>query len=861
MVESGDTFSLAKALRETGFSASVVTTFNAYLPFYEEVVLRRLVAAGCTNNIVLMDARQCAEVLAQESTRPQRAGVDYTLVPVSAPGAFHPKVLLRVGKRKGSLFVGSHNLTVAGFGMNDELTNRFEYDAKAHKDDIGAFAAVIELLRDFMSASPSEVAAALDAAMEVAPWLSKLHSVAEDVAVLGSHSGAVSLWEQIRQRLPENVRRVLVLAPFFDEGFIFVRQLYTDLGNPEVVVALDPDTAHANAAATGSVDGVRFVDARNRIPSTGRREGITPYLHAKALVFEADEGSVLVTGSGNASGAAFLAPRRSRNTECIIVRTLSANSKVLDDLGLRGLFHAPELTSAAWDAIASRLKANAEHNEDTGTGATAVVAVFDGERFRLDGVDASRLVSVIAIDADGAKLGPASVDQLGPPAVIRADAETAEAAAFLILDDGSHQRWALVHRPANIAEHFASDTRRALRQALGSLEEDPAQLAVLLKLSEKVIFDDDAILEKSDSQLLRSAGQKRDGGGDREEIESLALDAAGRRVSRKRRSIASGDITVILDALIHRLGSGGTQPAAPGSSVTREEEQIGADDDTDELPPEQPDFERLGAACRRKTHTLLKRMTAQLEAACENGASRRAIIQVAAVLGILRALRVIELRDEWRRSRQRLLHEGALQDFFWAACPLLAVGDGAIIPAALEQIDGQSFEELSIALGLMVWLAWECEVDVGVARAKDGWAGVEEDQWSRLQCVAYLAPHCAADDHALELAVGSVRETPRRGQDGDAWFERHQAFMRDIAAVIKNPAACARVHRPPRPGDIVCLAPQFEPRVRLVVNVQRGSRGDTITVVDEDNQDGERKFIADRVERLSVPAESARDVG
>ena len=29
------------------FDASIIATYNAYLPFYEDVVLRRLVASGC----------------------------------------------------------------------------------------------------------------------------------------------------------------------------------------------------------------------------------------------------------------------------------------------------------------------------------------------------------------------------------------------------------------------------------------------------------------------------------------------------------------------------------------------------------------------------------------------------------------------------------------------------------------------------------------------------------------------------------------------------------------------------------------------------------------------------------------------
>ena len=72
-----------------GYEASLIATFNAYLPFYEEVVLRRLVNAGVRHNVLLMDARQYSVSL--QSHPPRLAGRDYTLASVAVPGAFHPK--------------------------------------------------------------------------------------------------------------------------------------------------------------------------------------------------------------------------------------------------------------------------------------------------------------------------------------------------------------------------------------------------------------------------------------------------------------------------------------------------------------------------------------------------------------------------------------------------------------------------------------------------------------------------------------------------------------------------------------------------------------------------------------------------
>jgi hypothetical protein len=73
MGETNDDISLLAALKNAKFDASLVTTFNATLPFYEEVVLRRLQAAESRHNVVLMDAVQCARPRQRPDQRPAPA--------------------------------------------------------------------------------------------------------------------------------------------------------------------------------------------------------------------------------------------------------------------------------------------------------------------------------------------------------------------------------------------------------------------------------------------------------------------------------------------------------------------------------------------------------------------------------------------------------------------------------------------------------------------------------------------------------------------------------------------------------------------------------------------------------------------
>ena len=853
MVSKPDSFSLVAALREDGFSTSIITTYNAYLPFYEAVVIRRLFAAGCTHNIVLMDARQCAEALSHESTRPQRAGTDYTLIPVPAPGAFHPKIFLRLGKKKGSLFIGSHNLTVAGFGLNDELTNRFEYDSEGKEEPTDAFIKVVQLLRDFVSQSPMEARDSLENAFEIAPWLERTHSADTDkgAVVLGTRTGMPSLWAQVRDRLPASVRRVLILAPFFDRQFEFLRRVMIDLGNVDMVIGLDPETVEANPEAVQALSGVRFVDVRHCVPSVERRKDIVPYLHAKALIFETDEGDFLVTGSANPTAAAFLSPSRERNTECVVLRRLNRNSEVLDELGLRPMFDAKEISNATLKDIFDRVREDVRNRDGGLTHPSAVLAILDGNRLRLN--DSVRSTAAIrALDEEGNDIGSVAVEESGPPTLLVAEPSLLNSVVFLRIDDRGSRRWALVHRPTSIAKNYGSDVRRALRQAIVSLDEDPAQLEVLLKLCEKVIFDDDAPIEKKGVLSSHRAGQREEKESEPETTTSLAIEAKGRRGARRRLSIARGDIIVLLDALIRRLGQDGVQEGS-GKSPVSEEERVGTDDDTDELPTETFDLERLSAACRRKTRTLLKRMSSQLESARKSSASRRAIIQLAAVLGVIRKLRTVELREEWRRGGQRLLHEDGLQRFFKEACPRVTVSEGAIVPSVLGTLDGESCEELSMALGLLMWLAWECDVDLAVAQGRERErARTTEDQWAPLQSLAYLAPFIACDLRAIEIATESIRDTPRRGRDGDMWMQRHLSFIREISSVASNPEKYESAESPPRPGDVAILPTINMPRVRLVVGVQKGSSGYKVRILDFEK--GTRTFLSDYVKRIRIPS-------
>ncbi|MGK3982513.1 hypothetical protein WME99_05720 [Sorangium sp. So ce136] len=839
--------SLMEHLSEPGFRASVIATYNCYFPFYEEVVLRRLVAAGCTHNVLMMDAARCAEAFASEDLRPRRAGRDYTLIPVEVGGAFHPKILLRVGKSKGALFVGSHNLTLSGFGLNDEVTTVFRAQGASIRGAAAPFRRAFEFLAGHVPSGLPDVVEAHEGLKLGVPWLEgPVAADAGDRAILTSSATGADLWSQIVPRMPRDVATAFVCAPFFDPKLAFARRLLADVRPREAVIGIDPASVDIEPDEAARLPGVRFVNVAGVPNLPHRREDSVHYLHAKVLWFQGADGELLVVGSANPSIAAFLAPPASRNAEAVVAdRRVGAGAA----LGIEALRAAPPVTEADWSFIAER-RATQPARVDA-PGRKVWIATPTAHGFLAQAPIRAGVV-LHGIGEEGAVLGQAVVRGERSETSIEAPEGVRDGAHFLEARSPGDPMLVIVHRTEEIAKNLGGDTRKALRQALGALEEDPGQLETLLKLTEKVIFDSDDVVRTTPLQSTGGASYPTEPSMG---PASLAVDAAGPKAGRRRRRLASGDVLVLLDALMRRLGEG--LSAAPGLRPPSDQEQIGADEeDGGELAREAPDHEALAKACRGKVRRLIKRMEGQLELAAEPDRARRAVVQLAAVLGVLRALRLIEQRPEWRRKRLELIDRDDAWWLYEAAALALVWGAEPVAQRALAEADGEMFEELSMVVGLLGWLAWEVGLDVEVSSERGGQRGVEDESWVTAQLYALLAPWLAADPEAISILEESVARTPKPRVDGDRWFIVHLGLAERLEEVLADPVRAARPARRPRPGDLVVLAERFSPRVRVVLDVNAIVGDAKVVLFDAGDESGRREFLASKV--ASLPWEPER---
>jgi len=846
-------FSLLDALSETGFQSSVIATYCCYFPFYEEVVLRRLLDRGCTNNVLMVDAKLCAQAFASEYASPRRAGRDYTLVPIHLDGAFHPKLIVAVGKAKGALFVGSHNATLAGFGLNDEITNEFRTSGPGARRGAGMIGDALDYLQGFAPRALADVVRVFGAVRRNIPWLEGPVVADSDERMLLFTSGRdADLWSRVRPLVPKRPRFTFLCGPFFDSKLEFLQQLIDDVKPKRLIVGLDPESVEIDPDVVRKFRGAEFVNVAGLAQVPNRRESGARYLHAKVLWFSGADEELLVTGSANPSKPAFLSGR-SRNAEVIVADRRADAARAL---GLDRLVSAPRLEEKDWVQVAKR-RAEKPRDELQSSG-TVILAVPSDDYFELERSIGAR-VTLEAFDAGGSILGLAKT-RVNDPTVVEAPAEICDRAQTLRgLGPEKKLIVVLVHRPDEVAKNVGGDRQRELRQALGALEENPAQLETLLKLTEKVIFESENIVR--DEPPARARGGTRDREAADIGPESFAVNAAGRRASRKKRRLASGDILVLLDALIYRLGEGLSNPAAPRPQ-SEEVRPVGEDDAGDEdLPPLPPPYVALAEVCRAKVGRLIRRMARQLDRA-RSAKARQAVVQLAAVLSVVHALRLMEQRIEWRSRHLKLVDLKHEEQLLETAALAIAWGESALGPRALSEVGGEPFQELSLAIGLLVWLAWDTQVDVRAAVDRTRVIDPEKEQtpWYAVQTFATIAVHLSADEDARETLNTAVTSTPRKGGNASIWLKTHLGIAHRLARVISAPEKLSKPLRPPVPGDLVVLGAALDPRVRIALEVAPSGDSDKITVYDPDHEMRQRQFLATHVRYAALlEAESASE--
>lgn len=808
------------------FEASIIATFNAYLPFYEDVVLRRLVASGCHHNVLLIDRGYLLQSLSAPTSWPRLAGRAYTLVPMKASGAFHPKVALLVGKKSARIFVGSHNVTLSGFGNNRELSTQLDLP-KGSEDPHAPLAqavwAYFEAWLDHQVnyVPQSILQAAFRVATSFAPWLKGEELQSGDIRFVGNAPDRESLWDIVRPLLSKKAEQVVVVGPFFDRAAGFLGTMARDLQPASMVVGVEPETVEL-CRRESFPQGMRVVD----VSQIGRGSG---YLHAKVLWVDGENGdAALITGSANPSSPAWTEDSSRRNAEAVLVHLGESARTIANVLGIASIPSLPEIGSEVIQAIVDRV-GRSHHNYDN-TESTTVIAAESRERgifLHCPGIAIEEVEEILCweqIKDNWREVNTVSYDTNGifvemPPNEV---AKTQFLEVNLV---NGRSLLAFVHHPASIAKLSRTSKQQRFREALDGLESESPDLPTVIRLASNLIFDEDTSELKT--KLIHGKREKKPSSEGDKPLDTLSVSIEEtKQHSRRARQLRGDDLGYIIDTLIYRLGIG-LRSAVELLEETgpTEEEKIGAEDDGfDRIVKDQPkvDFAKI---CHKKIRTLVSRMLKQLGRKEVKGVpAHRPVEQLLAVLAVLREVRAQDRRMKHLtdgqslvplEERRRLL-DGSLSALFGNKQKLCRI----VISAFAEDPE----EDFPRFIGLLLWLAWDSSLDARTAmqdktNREDLHACAHE-----LAGLVQLFLLAEKYNSAIEEAERSIWRTLGDAERNSAnkWLKAHGAWGRSLSEVYQKCHDWPPLGREPRTGDLALPIKEILPTLQVIKKISYG---------------------------------------
>ena len=293
--------------REYAHHKALLLTYAFDPVFFEQLVLPDLWAGRSSDILVLGDRGEIDASVQSAAEQIWNLGRQYLLAGADVPGAFHPKVFVRLGQRDGIVMVGSGNITSSGWGANRELGTAWMVGPD-HLDKGGW---LHPFLHDVLTWCQGDLERDAVRRFKDVPWLS-LTPADDSKAVPVLHScGARSLASQLAQRWSgRKFKEVKILTGSTDESGTFLKWAHETFGITHATVALTPASASFVVEELAKLPlELHLIAAPSNRP-----------LHAKFYWFDGADGPAAVMGSANCSAAAWrLPPNGGGNVETVVV--------------------------------------------------------------------------------------------------------------------------------------------------------------------------------------------------------------------------------------------------------------------------------------------------------------------------------------------------------------------------------------------------------------------------------------------------------------------------------------------------------------------------------------------------------------
>lgn len=329
---------LLKEIPSGKFHSAIFTTYSINLYYLEQQVLPLLRSKGIHYVSILADGIMLSTQLEHYGYLSQQRKRNYAVHGIQSNGAFHPKLIFLAGPDSVLLLVGSGNLTTSGHGKNLEVWNAvyvnsvddtkygfviqaWNYMKQLHADLGDSAHRKLKSIEEncFLLANANEVESAIFD-------LDEKNQISFHV-----NQSASSLFSQVSDIIGDNeIEQITIMCPFHDSEGKFIQELNNRYHPHQIDVLVQADFG-ALPFKMKNQPNVRFFEWTEVMQEKQRQS----YFHAKNIVFEGKTKNYLISGSANASIAAFgtMTIPATNQESCVIYQ--STDSDYLELLSIK----------------------------------------------------------------------------------------------------------------------------------------------------------------------------------------------------------------------------------------------------------------------------------------------------------------------------------------------------------------------------------------------------------------------------------------------------------------------------------------------------------------------------------------------
>ena len=300
---------LLKEIPNDKFDSAVLTTFSFNFYYFEQQVLNLLSSKGIHYISVLVDGNILDTQLDTLSSLSELKKRNYAIHGIQTKGAFHPKINFFAGKNSVLLLLGSGNLTSSGHGKNLESWNAIYIDnlTDSRLGFVKQCWSYLKYLHEGIGVSALQKCKTIEEncsllSDEKQTDIRSSYSFGRNTSISFLATGNnTSLMKQISGLLTDDkIELITIMSPYYDKEGQLIHLLNKSFKPKKINIILQKDFG-APPISMKPGNNMRFYDWED--VNTMKHD--QKYFHSKNIIFEGKKKNYLLSGSANASLAAF----------------------------------------------------------------------------------------------------------------------------------------------------------------------------------------------------------------------------------------------------------------------------------------------------------------------------------------------------------------------------------------------------------------------------------------------------------------------------------------------------------------------------------------------------------------------------